>query len=107
MRFCRCVKWGWATFCYLCELRVDNVDDAEDNGNMKLHIDADTLIDSHGGVSEFARYLTDHGYAVSRQCVSKWGKEQMIPMRAWLRIYEIELKCGIRLDLRAYIKEGK
>ena len=91
----------------MCELRVDNVDDAEDNGNMKLHIDADTLIDSHGGVSEFARYLTDHGYAVSRQCVSKWGKEQMIPMRAWLRIYEIELKCGIRLDLRAYIKEGK
>lgn len=74
---------------------------------MKLHIDADTLIDSHGGVSEFARYLTEHGYAVSRQCVSKWGKEQMIPMRAWLRIYEIELKCGIRLDLRAYIKEGK
>jgi hypothetical protein len=88
-------------------LRVDNVDDAEDKGNMKLHIDADALIDSHGGVSEFARYLTDHGYACSRQCVSKWGKEKMIPMRAWLRIYEIKLKHNTRLDLRALIKGGK
>lgn len=98
---------GWQLFVSLCVLRVDNVDDAEDKHNMKLHIDADALIESHGGVSEFSRYLTDKGYAVSRQCVSKWGREKMIPMRAWLRIYAIELACGIRLDLRAFIKEGK
>lgn len=70
---------------------------------MQLFIDADKLIEDHGGVSEFARHLTANGYSVTRQCVSKWGRERMIPMRAWLRIYAIEEKQGVKLDLRKFI----
>ena len=67
---------------------------------MKLSINADALIKEKGGVSEMARYLTDRKFPVTRQGVSKWGRERMIPMRAWLRINFIE---GGNLDLNKYI----
>lgn len=74
---------------------------------MQLSLDADALIESNGGVSEFSRLLTDNGYAVTRQCVSKWGREKMIPMRAWLRIWRIFKSRGRNLDVRMFIIEGK
>lgn len=66
---------------------------------MKVHIDADAYITTRGGVSETARFLTSRGFSVSRACVSKWGRLQMIPMRAMLRIWSIE---GPKFDPRTY-----
>jgi hypothetical protein len=74
---------------------------------MQLSLDADALIESNGGVSEFSRFLTTNGYAVTRQCVSKWGRERMIPMRAWLRIWGIFKERGRNLDVRTFIIEEK
>ena len=71
---------------------------------MRLGIDAARFIKEKGGVSETARYLTERGFHVTRQGVSKWKGEQMIPMRSWLRICEIEKG---QINLNDYIVETK
>ena len=71
---------------------------------MKLSINADAYISTRGGVSETARFLTSKGFTVSRACVSKWGRLQMIPMRAMLRIWSIE---GPKFDPRTYFEVSK
>lgn len=74
---------------------------------MKLSVDIDLIIGRYGGgsASEMARRLTDKGFKITKQGISRWRSAEGIPMQAWLRICKIEWRDTGRLpDLREFMR---
>lgn len=78
---------------------------------MKLSLDVDGIIGKYGegSASEMSRRLTEKGFRITKQAISRWRTSDGLPMQAWLKICEIELKeSGTLPDLRKYMRrEGK
>jgi hypothetical protein len=77
---------------------------------MKLSLNIDGIIGAfgEGSASELARRLSDYGFSITKQGVSRWRSTDGLPMRAWLAICEIELnQKGTIPDLRKFLRRVK
>jgi hypothetical protein len=88
------------------KIGVDNVEVCGESGAMKLSLDVPAILNrfADGSLTELARRLTEKGFPITKQGVSRWNSSGRLPMDAWLTISEIEAeKNGTLPDLRKFM----
>lgn len=75
---------------------------------MAILIDVRKFVARYGGPAGVVGFFRGHGYKMAQTVPHQWIARRTIPMAAWLRMCEIELKHrGVKLDLWQFLAKSK